>query len=540
MVNMKWKRGLAAFCCLVMIVGTGCSKQSKDSDASNQEVNKQEASNQDITVVTTEYGKVQGGVSDDVVAFKGIPFAKPPVGELRFAPPEKPEVWDEVLECKELKSIPSQTRGQGVTGDEDCLYLNVWTPQTALEKKSEEKLPVLVFIHGGAFAVGAAADPMYDGTAFAEDDVICVTIEYRLNMPGFLTSELLEEEYGYLGNLGLLDQIESLKWVKDNIENFGGDSNNITISGESAGAMSVSALTISPLAEGLFQKAIMESGSVFTQSIVDPKCGGDKERSIARSNDLMESLGAADIESLRKLNINMMVEKSAFSMDMTNQNPLCLMPVYDGKVIPEDPYASIEKGDFSDVAVLTGYNTDEGTTFIPEGISEQTYAAFVQDIFGEQAEAVLTRFPVDDAHSATDRARALVKMSFQMGCQIYGDTLTKLGKDVYVYNYDYHIPEYDAAGMGAKHGLELPFVFDTFTEDTELPEDGDEMIEQIHDYWVSFVKTGNPNSKENESAEWPKYNTSEKNILRLNSEFETIPLEDQEEIQFYIDLLFKK
>lgn len=529
-MNTKWRKVLVILCCVVLLVCAGCSEQSKESEGNNA----------DVTVVSTEYGKIKGSVSDSIVAFKGVPFAKPPVEELRFAPPEKLEAWEDILECKELKQIPPQTRGEGVNGNEDCLYLNVWVPQKALEKTSKEKLPVLVFIHGGAFAVGAAADPMYDGTAFAADDVICVTVEYRLNMPGFLASEVVEKEYGYLGNLGLLDQIESLKWVKSNIENFGGDSNNITISGESAGAMSVSALMVSPLAEGLFQKAIMESGSVFTQSIVDPKSGGDRESSIARSNALMETLGVADLDSLRKLDINAMVEKSAFSMDMTNQNELCLMPVFDGTVLPEDPYDCIKSGDFNDVDVLMGYNTDEGTTFIPEGISEQAYIDFVQDIFGEQSGQVLARYPVDDTHSATDRARALVKMSFQIGCLIYGDTLAELGKDVYTYNFDYHIPEYDKAGMGAKHGLELPFVFNTFPEDTVLPEDGKAMIEQIHNYWVSFIKTGNPNDKDKQSAEWPKYSAKEKSILRLNSNWQAIPLEDQEDIEFYIDLLFKK
>lgn len=529
-MKMKLKKALAMVCCVVLLISAGCSPQSSNSEGSNG----------DTTVVSTEYGKIQGSISDGIVSFKGVPFAKPPVGELRFAPPEKPEAWEDVLACKEFKQVPSQTRGDGVFGEEDCLYLNVWTPERILAENKEEKLPVLVFIHGGAFAVGAAADPMYDGTAFAKDDVICVTVEYRLNMPGFLTSELLEKEYGYLGNLGLLDQIESLKWVKNNIENFGGDSNNITISGESAGSMSVSALMASPLAEGLFQKAIMESGSVFTQPIVDPKGGGELENSITRSKALMEALGAADLDSLRKLDINEMVEKSAFSMDMTKQNPLCLMPVLDGRILPEDPYDRIKTGNFNAVPVLMGYNTDEGTTFIPEDTSEQAYIDFVRDIFGEQSDEVLARFPVDDGHSATDRARALVKMSFQLGCQIYGDALSELGKDVYVYNFDYHIPEYDAAGMGAKHGLELPFVFDTFPQDTVLPKDGEAVIEQIHNYWVSFIKTGNPNGKDNQSPEWPKYSAGEKVILRLNSDWQTIPLEDQEDIEFYTNLLFEK
>lgn len=531
MVNSKCKTTLVLLCSAVLLAGVGCSRQHEE----------QKAEKTDITVVTTANGKIQGTAVDDVVVFKGVPFAKPPVDELRFAPPEKPEAWDDIMECKEFKEISAQTRGNGVNGGEDCLYLNVWAPKKSLEEPPKEKLPVLVFIHGGAFAVGSTSDPMYDGTAFAKDGVICVTAAYRLNMAGFLASEVLEKEYGYLGNLGLLDQIESLKWVKDNIQNFGGDSNNITISGESAGAMSMSALTISPLSKGLFQKAIMESGSVFTQAIVDPKShGGDAGQSIARGAALMETLGASDLKELRALDINAMVEKSAFSMDLTNQNPLCLMPVYDGKIIPEDPYSSIKKGDMHEVSVLTGYNTDEGTSFVPEGITEETYIDFVTDIFGEQSGQVLERFPVDDNHSATDRARGLVKMSFQIGCQIYGDELAALGKDAYVYNFDYHVPQYDQSGMGVMHGLELPFVFDTFADDMVLPEDGEAVTEQIHDYWVSFIKTGNPNSKENQSPKWPKYNAGEKEILRINSNSQSISMEDQEELEFLTELLFNK
>ncbi|MEG0379474.1 MAG: carboxylesterase family protein, partial [Eubacterium sp.] len=228
-----------------------------------------------------------------------------------------------------------------------------------------------------------------------------------------------------------------------------------------------------------------------------------------------------------------------FSMDMVHPSPLSFMPVFDGKVIETTPYERLKNGNYNDVKILTGYNTDEGTLFVGKGISEADYENYVKIIFGDKASAVLERFPVDEAHTPTDRARQIVKMGFQIGCKTFGDAQSDNGKDVYVYNFDYHLPQMDEIGLGVMHAEELLFVFDTFPEAIELPEDGRKMIDQVHNYWVSFVKSGNPNG-ENGTEIWPKYTKEQQQILQINSNSKVIPLEEKEAVDFFTELMWEQ
>lgn len=483
-------------------------------------------------VVKTAYGEVEGKTEDGIQKYFGVPFAKPPVGELRFAPPQPTEPWEDVLTCTEYKNSAVQTeqaQKEGLTYGEDCLYLNIWAPEKG------EKLPVYVFIHGGAYVSGSPSDPLYDGTAFAKDGIIQVNVTYRMNALGFMASEELEEEYGSSGNMGTLDQIAALEWVQENIAAFGGDPQNVTIGGESAGAFSVSNLIESPLAEGLFKRAIMESGNLLGQSIIMPLATGEKEQAYDLGERFMEEVGASTLKDLRSMDAQEIAEASLFSMNVIEPYPYCFWPIFDGKVIPKDPYTAAIKGNINDVDILAGFNTDEGEGFVPEGVTEQQYIDYVRSIFGEKADAVLERFPVDAEHTPTDRARNIFKTGLRVGMEIFADALSSRGKNVYYYNYDYIPQSMAEKGQGAIHALELRFVFQQPPDDSQ---ESKKMADSIHTRWANFIKTGNPNKGEDVDVEWLKYTPEEKETLILDKDTRMAELPEREDEAFFRELLF--
>ena len=297
-------------------------------------------------------GVIQGEVLEDMTVYKGIPFAAPPVGDFRWKAPQPVVAWSGVRECKEFGPNPMQ--GNGENCSEDCLYLNVWTPA----KKAKEKLPVMVWIYGGGFAGGATS--YYDGALLAKKGVVVVSVAYRVGKLGFLSLPELsaEDPNGVSGNYGLLDQIAGLQWVKDNIAKFGGNPGNVTIFGESAGGISVSMLCASPLAKGLFQRAISQSGGSF---------GPTNPQSYPGEN--MQTLAVA-----QEANANW--AKTAFGDDYTLEQLRAAeakavmggfggsggWPVTDGYVIPDDQYKLYEAGKYNDVDVLIGYNSDDSAS----------------------------------------------------------------------------------------------------------------------------------------------------------------------------------
>lgn len=494
-------------------------------------------------IVETDKGTIEGKHEKGVTVYKGIPYAAPPINELRFAPPQEAEGWDGILECKEFKPSAMQKykasdNKEGIKFNEDCLYLNIWAPKTA---KKGDDLPVLVYIHGGSFSTGSPERPTFNGTKFAKDGVIQVDIEYRVNVFGFAAFEEMEEKYGYLGNAGLLDQIASLKWVQKNIGNFGGDKNNVTLCGESAGAISVSDLLISPEAKGLFNKAIMESGNRFGQPIIAPLSGGDRASTIVNTKKIMKKVGARSLKDMQKIDANELVDDSTFSVEIHNQSSLYFLPVFDGKLLPEDPLATIEEGKINCDIVLTGYNTNEGSMFVPKDINKEEYKKLLEKIFKEDADKVYTRFPVDKNHTGYDRAEYLITMGLVFGSQIDADRLSGQGKDVYFYNFDYISPQNKEKNLGATHTAELCFVFDTLTM-PQRSNESEKMVEQIHNRWISFVKHGNPNKYINEyiqdGIKWPKYKTGEKNTMQLNIKSNIISSPLEEDAEFLLKILY--
>lgn len=511
----------------LLLLTSACGKKAENTSTTKS------VSQTDALVVDTKFGPVKGQKEDDVVSFKGIPFAAPPVKELRFLPPEEPGKWTDTLDCTEFRPSAVQVvkKDEGITYDEDCLYLNLWKPA----EPKKEKLPVLVFIHGGAYTQGSPAKTMYDGTRFARDGVIQINIPYRLSALGNLSFPEVTEKYGTIGNLGTLDQIKALEWVKENVMAFGGDPENITISGESAGAFSVSNLVMSPMAKGLFQRAIMESGGIMGQPMVVPKSTGDKQQAIANAEAFRKHLEVETLVEAQQLDSQLLAEESQFGMDITKPTEYNLWPTFDGKVLPENPYQALLQGDYNSVDLLAGYNTDEGTMFTSEGVTEEDYQKMIRWTFGDQADEVLARYPVDETHDATQRARAVFYYAMRIGSESFANEMAKQGKNVYYYNFDLDMPILNEKGLGTAHAMELYFVFDTVPKKVELTEEKEQFKEDLHNRWLNFIVSGDPNQGEKVGVEWPKYTTGEQKILVLKEKSEIRQRPNQVDVDFFLN-----
>lgn len=446
-------------------------------------------------------GIIQGTVNDGMSVYKGIPFAAPPVGDLRWKAPQPVIPWEGVRDATEFGPSPIQSMAfPGMTLSEDCLYLNVWTP--AQSKK--DKLPVMVWIYGGGFMMGSSS--LYDGAPLAEMGVVLVTINYRVGQLGYFAHpELSAESPDHVsGNYGIMDQIAALKWVKENISEFGGDSSKVTIFGESAGAISVSMLCASPLAKGLFRGAISQSGGSFGPSRIN-NYPGENMKLLADAEktgvEFAESIGAKSLEDLRAL-----PWKEFAKPTPVTGGP---WPIIDGYVIPDVQYRMYENGNFNDVDVLIGYNSDEGASF-GFGDDPDEHIASVEERYGPWAEKLMEAYPVGSpkvAKSGRDLGR-----DSAFGWQTWAWARLQAEKgnsNVYLYYFDQH-PDYPEDspmyGHGSPHGQDVDYVFKSLRKET-VPTDY-QLSEYMSTYWTNFVKYGDPNGqKENESSlpVWPKF-----------------------------------
>ncbi len=482
--------------------------------------------------ISVEGGMISGVKSSatDVIAYKGIPFAAPPVGDLRWKAPQPVIPWQGVKSCDAFG--PSPMQGKPVPFmvytpeflipekpiSEDCLYLNVWT-----KAHSGNKKPVLLWIYGGGFSSGGTAVPIYDGEALANKGIIFVSANYRVGVFGFLAHPDLTKESpnNASGNYGLLDQIAALKWIKNNIAQFGGDPNNVTIAGQSAGSMSVNCLVASPLSKGLFNKAIAESGSLMVANPLLPSVTLE----IAQKNGekFATSAHAQSIADLRKMPAeDLMKIQGRFS------------PIVDGYVLPKPVYQIFADGQQNHVALITGWNADE--SFVMGFKKKDEFIAQAKQQYGANADEFLKYFP---AGTDEEAMQSQIKLSrdqvFAMSGYKWINVQSAQGKaPVYVYNFNRKLPATpDYVKYGAFHTGEVAYVMDDLKFLNRPWEPADHQLATLmSSYWVNFITGGNPNG--NGLPEWPTYNGDTQQAMIFNTTSGKQPLPDRDELKFMV------
>jgi len=490
------------------------------------------ASAQISVQVKVEGGWVKGVQENDLTIFRGVPFAAPPVGQLRWKAPQPVVGWKGVKSAEHFAPAPMQQGNPAGGKSEDCLYLNVWTPA----KSKAEHLPVMVWIYGGGFSSGSTAEYWYEGSKLAQKGVVFVSIAYRVGPLGFLAHPSLNAENPnhVSGNYGLLDQMAALKWIQKNIVRFGGDPRKVTIFGESAGGLSVSMLCASPLAKGLFRGAISQSGASFGPIGTAFYPGENmKLMSFAAEEGVKyaQKAGASSIDELRK----MPADKLPMGWGVGNS-----WPVIDGYVIPDVQYKLYEKGKYNDVPVLIGYNSDEGLSFSP-GKTPQECIDAVKKRYGKFADDLLKAYPVGE-NSVLRSARNLSRdAAFGWHNWTWAKLQSETGKsNVFYYFFDQH-PDYPETsseyGHGSPHAQDVSYVFQHLNASDPNNSKSDLNIsEAMGDYWINFVKSGNPNGTA--LPQWTPFNRNNPKVMYFQNtpHLESVPDEAALEV---LDKYFK-
>ena len=447
-------------------------------------------------VVRAPDGAVEGMEAGKVDVFRGIPYARAPIGDLRWKAPVALPAWQGVRDARAFgpACVQPRPRAQSIYANppermsEDCLTLNIWAPKKA------RGLPVFVWIHGGALTTGYSHEPMYDGSRLAAKGMIVVSINYRLGILGYLAHPELSAESGegISGNYGLLDQIAALQWVRRNIASFGGDGANVTIAGESAGALSVMYLMASPRARGLFHKAIAESAYMITTPELKAERHGTPSAEAA-GTQVMQALGASDLAGLRAME----AEKLTQAAILAGYGP---WGVVDGKILTRQLVDTFDRGEQARVPLMAGFNSGEIRTlrFLlpPAPADAAAYEEAIRGRYGDLADQFLRLYP------ATSVAESMLATTRDA---LYGWTSTRLaikqaraGADSYLYLFDHGYPAADENGMHAFHAAELPYVFGTARQTPAFwPKIPDTLAERrlsdaMMAYWASFATTGRP------------------------------------------------
>jgi para-nitrobenzyl esterase len=448
--------------------------------------------------VQLTYGQVSGVELDsDVTVFRGIPFAAPPVGDLRWKEPRPPIPWRGVRAADTYGATCMQGRGRAEMS-EDCLYLNVWTQADS----ERDNLPVMVWIHGGGWTSGASSNGMYDGFAFADKGVVLVSVNYRMNAFGFMAHPALsaESERGVSGNYGILDHIAALEWVRDNISGFGGDPDNVTIFGESAGGASVYALLASPLAEGLFDRAISESTWITPENITHLK--NSNGFSVSAEERGQKAISEKFAELGRPVSGNMVDAMRALSAEDVISMRFGVSLVEDGYVIPKSPAEIFSEGSHNVVPLLAGVNDGEGLFFVRPNRTFNTVA--------EQREARLEEWGIHGSglaeHYLADADEDVFTAEVDYSTDLLfarpnreilnAMALTPANTFMYLFTRNLRDPS-----ERAPHAMELRYVFKTLPE--EASQVDKDIADLISDYWVQFATTGDPNREG--LPGWPAY-----------------------------------
>jgi para-nitrobenzyl esterase len=461
-------------------------------------------------VVASPAGKLRGEAIGELNVFKGIPYAQAPVGTARWKPPVSMPTWKGVRDAQQFGAacVQPKPRPDSIYADEppqmseDCLFLNIWSPRGA------RKAPVLVWIHGGALTSGASSLAMYDGSRLAGRGVVVVSINYRLGILGYLAHPQLSAESpdGLSGNYGLLDQIQALRWVKDNVAAFGGDPMNVTIAGESAGALSVMHLMTSPLARGLFAKAIAQSAYMISLPELKRSNHGEQAAEDIGAR-LATAIGAPNLAALRSMDAVKMVEAAV----RTGYFP---MDTVDGRILPHQIVDAFERGEQARVPILAGFNEGEIRSLRilipPVPKDPKDYESAIRSRYADLADRFLQLYPsanLDDSILSITRDA------------LYGWTAEKLvrsqsalGQSGFLYLFDHGYPATDAAGLHAFHAAEIPYVFGTI--DRTAPRwpaipatPGEQSLSNaMLDYWSSFARSGVPRAAD--QPDWPAYGST--------------------------------
>ncbi|HTE25029.1 carboxylesterase/lipase family protein [Flavitalea sp.] len=480
--------------------------------------------------------KIEGGLisgtlntKGDIHIFKGIPFAAPPVGDLRWKKPQPVVSWTGVKASDKFGPSPMQATPAPFSMwseeflipkepiNEDCLYLNVWTGANS----EKEKRPVIVWIYGGGFSSGGSAAPIYDGEAMAKKGIVFVSINYRVGIFGFFAHTDLSKESGNnaSGNYGLMDQVAGLKWVQKNIAAFGGDPNNVTIAGQSAGSMSVNCLVASPLAKNLFKKAIAESGA----SLVTGLFGATTLQMAEQDGQKTAvALKISSLDELRKIPASQLLKAPQSVRG----------PIVDGYVLPESVTNIFAKGKENKADLLTGWNEDEGLLFGPLKSADEFKRDAARN-YGSDSATFLQYYPAgSDSIAGISQLNLSRDQIFGVQNYTWANVQSNKGSKVFVYRFKRKVP---ATGeyikYGAFHTGEVPYAYDNLKFVNRPWTNADhELATIMSSYWTNFAKTGNPNGQG--LPQWDPYRTSDKRIMVLNEKSGTKSLPDAGQLDF--------
>ena len=472
-------------------------------------------------IIETKTGKIQGYKEEGLEIFKGIPFAEPPIGKLRFSPPVSKQSWEGVLNTTEYGPCSFQGHseleeyfGKLEPESEDCLSLNIWTPTTDGGKR-----PVMFWIHGGAFMIGGGTDPMYDGSALAlRGDIVVVTINYRLGSFGFLYGK------GIPPNVGSQDQLMALKWVNDNIASFGGDPSNVTIFGESAGGYSVLALCTMSKAKGLFRRVIAQSAPY-----IDTRVSDKTSKKILRKLRVKEG----DIDSLREVPPEKIIDAQNQVVASVPTDIMALRPLIIGDEFPKHPLKAFLNGECANIDFMIGTNLDEFKLYMAMepfksmlgSDAEKLIVGFfgIYGIETKKSEEIIKIYKeVRDGKYSTETLEVLAAVITDFAFRIPMIRLLEAQKphQPNTYNYMFSWPSPGLDGLlGSCHSLEIPFVFGTLSSPTlKLFVKGapGELSEKMMDAWINFAKTGNPNH--GNIPDWPTYDAETRTTMIFGEE----------------------
>jgi para-nitrobenzyl esterase len=478
--------------------------------------------------VRVEQGLLAGtnGSSADMRVYRGIPYVAPPIGDLRWKAPQPAEKWQGVRQAAEFSNACWQTQYPAAAAiyqaklpplSEDCLYLNIWTPA----KSAKDRLPVMVWIHGGGFTRGYGGSHAYDGEALARKGAVIVTINYRLGIFGFFAHPALSAESSHhaSGNYALLDQIAALQWVQKNIAAFGGDPTRVTIFGESAGSWAVNVLMASPLAKGLFQRAIGESGGSFSpmKTLAEAEKEGEKlaaSMAPAPAAGAKTEAGLSPQSSLKTLRAKPAEELLKSSETETAR------AIVDGWVLPEEVAAIFAQGKQNDVPLIIGYNADEGTTLAPQGANVKAlmFVGGIYQRYGSQADALLKIYPAtSDAQAVSSFYSVYRDQVFGWEMRSWARMATKTGhQPAYLYYFSRRPPGPQSARLRAFHASEIAYVFGTFVWPFPWEDTDKKLSDAMTSYWVNFAATGNPNG--GSLVKWPAYSAKDDQALEFGDQ----------------------